>query len=179
LPDAFAGIANATVRLAHDHAVSMATDARNELARGMALLAFAVAIAAAGFAFVRWRPPRPMAALRATRRRLAGGDLGIEVTGGDRADELGEMGRIVQVIREGVLRAWALERESARARLDAEGQRRAAMRVVAYGFERAVGGIVATVSAAATETQATAEAMTGIANETTGQSTTAPQMQRA
>ncbi|WP_204320049.1 hypothetical protein, partial [Klebsiella pneumoniae] len=59
-----------------------------------------------------------------------------------------------------------LEEETALARASAETQRRAAMSEMADGFERAVGGIVGTVSSAATELQATAQQMTATAQQT-------------
>ncbi|MEJ7425449.1 hypothetical protein, partial [Staphylococcus warneri] len=58
------------------------------------------------------------------------------------------------------------------ARLAAEEQRKAGMRQMADSFERAVGGIIGTVTAAATELQATASTMTATATETASQSTT-------
>ncbi len=72
-------------------------------------------------------------------------------------------------------RRQAAERqaEQERARIEAEQQRKAALRKMADDFEAAVGGVVNAVAAAATEMQSTAGSMTGIANSTTQQSLTA------
>ncbi len=60
--------------------------------------------------------------------------------------------------------------EQERARVEAEGQRREAMHKMAGDFERAVGGVVDAVAAAATEMHATAGSMSGIADKTSQQS---------
>ncbi len=60
--------------------------------------------------------------------------------------------------------------EQERARIEAERQRRDAMHKMAGDFERAVGGVVDAVAAAATEMHATAGSMSGIADKTSQQS---------
>ncbi|WP_204265486.1 hypothetical protein, partial [Enterobacter hormaechei] len=71
-----------------------------------------------------------------------------------------------------LIRSRALEEEASLARAGAEAQRKAAMREMADGFEAAVGGIIGTVTSAATELQATAQTMTATATQTASQSTT-------
>ncbi len=60
--------------------------------------------------------------------------------------------------------------EQERLRAEAEASRRAELVRLASNFEDAVGGVVETVASAATQLNATAESMTGIADETEQQS---------
>ncbi|GJE40853.1 methyl-accepting chemotaxis protein [Methylobacterium soli] len=108
---------------------------------------------------------RPMTA-------LAGGDLAVTVPHQGVKTEIGRIADAVAVFKDGLVRMRRLEEETALARAGAEAQRKAAMREMADAFERAVGGIVGQVSAAATELQATAQGMTATAAETATQSTT-------
>ncbi|KQT76919.1 CHASE3 domain-containing protein [Methylobacterium sp. Leaf466] len=114
---------------------------------------------------------RPLRAMTAAMSRLASNDLTVTVPGIGRRDEVGAMAASVEVFKQGMIRNRALERDTELARADAETQRKAAMRDMADSFEGAVGGIVAAVSAAATDLQSTATTMTHTAAETAGQST--------
>ncbi|KQP29187.1 chemotaxis protein [Methylobacterium sp. Leaf102] len=115
---------------------------------------------------------RPLGRMTAAMGRLAGGDAATEIPAVGRRDEIGAMAGAVQVFKDNMLHARALEAETAQARLDAEAQRKAGMRQMADAFEHAVGGIVGMVSSSATELQATAQTMTVTASETANQSTT-------
>ena len=106
---------------------------------------------------------RPMTALTA-------GDLAVAVPHQGTGTEIGRIADAVQVFKESLIRMKALEDDTALARAGAEAQRRRAMQEMADGFERAVGGIVASVGKAAGELQATAQAMSGTASETAGRS---------
>ncbi|KMO14339.1 methyl-accepting chemotaxis protein [Methylobacterium platani] len=113
---------------------------------------------------------RPLVGLSGSMAALAAGRLDETVPAQARRDEIGAMAGAVQVFKESMVRARALEEETALARASAEEQRKAGMRQMADAFERAVGGIVGQVSSAATELQTTARAMTATAQETAGQS---------
>ena len=102
--------------------------------------------------------------------RLTAGDLDVAIPHQGTGTEIGRIADAVQVFKDGLLRMKRLEEETAQARAGAEAQRRQAMREMAEGFERAVGGIVASVGKAAGELQATAQAMSGTATETASQS---------
>ena len=98
--------------------------------------------------------------------RLAEGHADTEVPCTDREDEIAEIARAALGFRASLQRNRALEAESALAREGAEAQRRATMHELADSFERAVGGIVGTVAAAATELQATSGVMSASATKT-------------
>ncbi|SOR30459.1 putative methyl-accepting chemotaxis sensory transducer precursor [Methylorubrum extorquens] len=127
------------------------------------------AIGAMVFSFVG--VSRPIERMTAAMRRLAGGDTDAPIPFAQRRDEIGAMSATVLVFRDNLLRARTLEKETELARASAEEQRKAGMREMADGFERAVGGILGTVTTAATELQVTAQSMTAIATETAAQST--------
>jgi methyl-accepting chemotaxis protein len=90
-------------------------------------IGLAVAGIVLGMAAAMWiastKISRPLNRLAELMRRLAGGDLDVNVEGQDRADELGLMAKAVQVFKDNGLRARALEAEAERMRSDAETER--------------------------------------------------------
>lgn len=115
----------------------------------------------------------PIRALGRTIGGMAAGNYEASVPEARRRDEVGLVGQAVLQLRDGLrAQAEAAAREKAIAQAIADGDRRQLMTTLAGEFERAVGGIVGTVTAAATELQATAQGMAGTATETANQSTT-------
>ena len=111
----------------------------------------------------------PIIGMTAAMGQLAEGDLDTEVPAQDRSDELGEMSKAVQVFKENAIRNKELEAGQEEQKRRAEEEKRVAINELADDFENSVGGIVETVSAAATEMQTTAQAMSSIAEETSNQ----------
>jgi methyl-accepting chemotaxis protein len=130
-----------------------------------------IALGAMLYAFVG--VSRPLAAMTQAMRRLADGDTEAAVPFAQRRDEIGDMSATVDVFKQNLLHARALEAETALARAGAEAQRRQAAQELADRFEASVGGIVGSVTAAATQLQATAQSLTATATQTAGQSTSA------
>ena len=130
-------------------------------------IAIAISIAAITLSFLR--VIRPLSRMTDFMGTLASGDTTSEVPDRRRRDEIGAMAAAVQVFKDGLIRNRALEDESAKARVDAELQRQAAMRQLADDFEAAVGGIVEMVASAAVEMQATAQQLSATAQETSAQ----------
>ncbi|APT33918.1 putative methyl-accepting chemotaxis AlkN [Methylobacterium phyllosphaerae] len=116
---------------------------------------------------------KPVRALGRTIGDMAAGDYGADVPEARRRDEVGLVGRAVLKLRDG-LRAQAEADTQARASAQAaaDRDRKRVTADLANTFEQAVGGIVETVTNAATELQATARALAATASETAGQSTT-------
>ena len=135
------------------------------------MLCLAVAIALGAMTFCFLGVSRPITRMTGAMRRLADGDTVAAIPYGERRDEIGAMAGAVQVFRENLIRSRQLEAETTLARASAEEQRKAGMRQMADGFERAVGGIVGMVSAAASQLQATARNMSETAGQTATQST--------
>ncbi|GEP04637.1 methyl-accepting chemotaxis protein [Methylobacterium oxalidis] len=139
---------------------------------GLCTLAFGLlAVAFASATMVRG-VLTPLAAITAMMQRLAAGDATQPVPGCGRRDEIGLMAASVGIFKDNLIRTRQLEEDTALARASADEQRKVGMRQMADSFERAVGGIIATMSAASTELHATAQSMSGTAAETATQSTT-------
>ncbi|SOD96792.1 methyl-accepting chemotaxis sensory transducer with Cache sensor [Caenispirillum bisanense] len=132
----------------------------------------AVLLAAAGV--LAWRIvrdiSRPTIDLAHRMHDLADGRLDVAVVATDRGDEIGEMARAMDVFKHNMLERRRLEEEQKAAEARAKEERRALMHRLADDFERAVGEVVASVSDAAAELEATATAMTSTAEETSRQS---------
>ncbi|SFG29406.1 methyl-accepting chemotaxis protein [Methylobacterium gossipiicola] len=116
---------------------------------------------------------RPLGRLVAVLERMAGGDIDAAIPEARRGDEIGALGRAVDKIKTMVSQKAAEEAERHHiAEAAAAAERRRTMVELADGFERAVGGIVGTVSASSAELQSTAQQMTANASQTAETSTT-------
>jgi methyl-accepting chemotaxis protein len=109
---------------------------------------------------------RPIAAMTAVMKDLAGGDLDVSVPALSRGDEVGAMARAVQVFKDNALRVQSMESEQAGLKLKAEGDRKAAMHQMADGFDSAIGKIIQTVSTASSELESSAGQLTKTAEVT-------------
>ncbi|MBL4618071.1 MAG: HAMP domain-containing protein [Robiginitomaculum sp.] len=81
-------------------------------------------------------------------------------------DEIGAVAKAYVTFKEHMITARKLTNEQENQKLETEKQRKEMMVKLADEFDANVGGIVENVSAAATELQATASSMTGIADNT-------------
>ena len=114
---------------------------------------------------------RPIERITRSMGALAKGDISVSIPFGDRRNEIGAMAGAVQIFKDNMIRARELEAEAEAAKSRVEADRKRAMAEMADGFERSVGGIVKTVSDAATELQAAAQALSSSSAQTTEQST--------
>jgi methyl-accepting chemotaxis protein len=107
---------------------------------------------------------RPLTRLNGALGKMAAGELNIEIPGGDRGDEIGDVAKTVIVIRQN---AEQKARDEAEAKANQDKhvteRRKADMIKLADNFETAVGEIVETVSSAATELEASASTLTSTA----------------
>ena len=112
----------------------------------------------------------PIVAMTDSMRKLADGDKTIVIPAQGRGDEIGNMASAVQVFKDNMIRAdqMAAEQEAARA-----GQLRRAQTVenLTRTFDNSVSSALGIVSGAATEMEATAQSMTGNAQQTNTQAT--------
>jgi methyl-accepting chemotaxis protein len=116
--------------------------------------------------FVTWRMiAKPIHATERGMRALAAGDLGIEITGLDRRDEIGNMARAVQVFKTNAVDKARLESENEESQRRAEEKRKAVLRAVAESFEKSVSGLVDSLTQSATEMRSTAQSMSGTAQQ--------------
>ncbi len=115
---------------------------------------------------------RPILRLVAVLERMAAGDVDATIAESRRGDEIGALGRAVEDIKAMVARKAAEDAERRQiADAAAAAARQRATLELADTFEAAVGDVVRTVSASATELQATARSMSSMAAETASQST--------
>ncbi|MFW5679685.1 MAG: methyl-accepting chemotaxis protein [Pseudomonadota bacterium] len=94
---------------------------------------------------------RPLSTMTASMARIAEGDLQAEVPHRDRADEIGDMAKALQVFKEAAIERSHLTSELART------------------FETEVGGVIQTVAAAASQLSTTAGGVKESAGKTTAQ----------
>lgn len=124
------------------------------------------------FAYAMLGVARPIGRVVKAMSSLAGGDKAVVVPFAGQRNELGQMASAVQVFKDNMIEADRLRtsQEQARAeqeqiRIRTEEERKRAMQAMASQFERTVGDVVASVSAAAVEMQATAEALSRTAGD--------------
>ncbi len=113
---------------------------------------------------------RPVTAMTAAMSKLAAGDKDAEIPARDNRDEIGEMARAVETFRQNAIRADAQAAEQA-AEQAARAARALRLGELVAGFEARASGMVGTLSSAATELEATAQAMSATAKQTDGQAT--------
>jgi len=114
---------------------------------------------------------KPINGMTGAMGTLAGGDLDADVPAQDRSDEIGEMAQAVQVFKENAIRVKRMEAEQVAAEQRAADEKRQLMNDMADDFQASVGGVVQSVSSAATELQSSAQAMTTTSEETSSRST--------
>ena len=115
---------------------------------------------------------RPLRQLGACMHALAEGELGEEIPGVGRGDEVGAMAATVQIFKYNAVRVRELEKSEADTRAGAANERRTVMENIANDFERSVNGIVRSVSMAAAGMQSTAESMTATASDASAHAAT-------
>jgi methyl-accepting chemotaxis protein len=116
---------------------------------------------------------RPLAGLTAGMKELASGNFGVILPGLDRKDEVGDMAQAVETFK---VKAEDKAREEAETKIKQDEvlarQRKAEMARMADDFESAVGQIVATVSSASTQLEASANTLTSTAERSQELATT-------
>lgn len=132
-------------------------------AAGILLIAFFGFLAGRGIA-------RPISQTTGVMARLAEGDNSVEIPGMNRTDEIGEMSKAVQVFKDNAIENERLVAEQEAQKLKTEEEKKAMMNELADTFNDSVGGIIDSVSSAASQLNSTAQSMSGIAEETSSQS---------
>jgi methyl-accepting chemotaxis protein len=99
---------------------------------------------------------KPLSGLRARMAALSTGELEAAVANTDRPDEIGEMARTIQVFKDAMIETGRLRVEQQEVERQQTQRRKADMNKLADQFESAVGQIIATVSSASTQLEASA-----------------------
>jgi methyl-accepting chemotaxis protein len=107
--------------------------------------------------------------LKAAMDMLAKGELATVVPGTERRDEVGGMAATVLVFKESMRETERLRAEQEEVKRRAEAEQKAALHRMADDFENKLGCLVGVLSSASTELEATAQSMTGTANQSNEQ----------
>ena len=114
----------------------------------------------------------PIRAMTEAMGRLARDDTSVEVPGLGRRDEVGAMAAAVEVFKRNAVERAELAEEAKALDARALADKRRAMAELARNFESTVGGLVRSLSTAASGMEATARSMSATAEETNRQSGT-------
>lgn len=109
---------------------------------------------------------RPIRRIGSVLLELANGNKLVSIPYTSRGDEVGDNARAAEIFRDNLARMESLEAERRKMEETAASDRKAVMHQLADDFERAVGDIVRTVSAASTEIEAAAGTLTTTADAT-------------
>ncbi|HEY1932399.1 MAG TPA: methyl-accepting chemotaxis protein [Acetobacteraceae bacterium] len=112
---------------------------------------------------------KPLSGLGARMATLSAGDLEAPVTGTDRRNELGEMARALSVFKDSMAESARLRAAQDAAKLQAAAAYKATLNRMADKFESEVGALVGMLSSGSAELEATAQSMTGTANQSSQQ----------
>ncbi len=134
--------------------------ALRSLIMNAALLALCLGVLAVAALIVVRTVVRPLRALAAAMREIAGGRLELAIPGLGRHDEIGEMAGAIDVFKRNAVERQRLEAEATETKERNAAQRAAAMHKLADEFEAAVGTIVGGVSSASSELETAAGALT-------------------
>lgn len=128
-----------------------------------------VVMAAVGLFFAR-TISKPIVSMTEAMGHLAEGDLSIEIPFLEKKDELGLMAGAVQIFKDNSVEVSRLRDEQEANAANAAVEAQAVREQMASDFETTVGGIVEAVASAATEMQASAQALSATSEETSQQS---------
>nr|WP_320143193.1 cache domain-containing protein [uncultured Cohaesibacter sp.] len=93
---------------------------------------------------------RPLGKAVGTTRKLADGDLDVDIPNTERSDEIGALGRALIIFRDGARQRKTMEQEQAEQKLLNEEQQRQMLLDMADRFDSSVSQIIKTVAHAAT-----------------------------
>jgi methyl-accepting chemotaxis protein len=123
-----------------------------------------------GYALAAFAIARPLGMSVKQLRTLAEGSVDFDIAGAERADEIGLIARTMQVFKENLIKNRELQAKQA-AEQEQRAKRARVIEDLTTDFDRQATTVVKAVASAATEMQATAQSMTGTAEETARQAT--------
>ncbi len=127
---------------------------------------FALLVAATGWLISRSKIVRPLNKFTESMSRIAEGNLDVDVPYTENKDEIGAMAGALQVFKANALEAKRMREEQKRQEQRSEEENRKAMNDLANSFEQEIGGVIRTVSSAATEMKVTAQSMASNSEQT-------------
>jgi methyl-accepting chemotaxis protein len=109
---------------------------------------------------------RPIRRLAGAMRRIAAGEMGLDVPDRERADEIGGMAAAVQVFKDNMRETARLRTEQESMKLASAVAQKTALANTADAFEAKVGHLVAMLGSSATDLQSTAQSMSSTSSQT-------------
>ena len=161
------------------HAGATASEARTavllrsawfELGLAFTLVLLALAFATAAVRVVMGRVVRPLSTLTTATEALAGGNLSIDVPGGEQQDEVGALARGLTALRDGSRKAQQLEAEAAATRA-ARDRRQSTVDRHTTDFAASIGGIMASLGDQAGSMRQAADQMAELVGQSRGSAT--------
>ncbi|MEQ8826278.1 MAG: HAMP domain-containing methyl-accepting chemotaxis protein, partial [Parvibaculum sp.] len=151
-------------------------EAEANLSQAVTLVIVAVAVALLIGAVAAWfigtGIARPVGAMTAAMARLAGGDRSVEIPAQAQKDEVGAMAGAVQVFKTTMIESERLAAEQAAAQ-QAQIERAERLEELTGRFESVVSEVVQSLASAADQMDASASSMSGIADRTRTDATSA------
>jgi methyl-accepting chemotaxis protein len=167
---ALLGVAEAALEVAQQRTQEEISRAQSEFWIQVALLCAAAVIGGVLILLISLRVTRPLIIIKESMMTLAQGNLDVTAPYTDRHDEIGALGKTMEIFRNNMAEAERLRGQQAEQERRTAEQRRADLNALADGFNLAVGGIVEQVASTATELQSAAQLLTGAAEQTSKQS---------
>ena len=157
-----------TMNAERESATTEAQSAANTLVV-TAILAILFGVGFGGWV-ARFGIAKPINGVVSLLQGLAEGRTDMEISGTDRADEVGALAKAAGFFREQSLENVRMTAETEAQKARAEAEQKNMMRKLADDFEMAVGGIVQSLSASASQMKGSARTMTENASKTFSQS---------
>ncbi|HNB29050.1 MAG TPA: MCP four helix bundle domain-containing protein, partial [Alphaproteobacteria bacterium] len=169
LSESFNALAELQKKIAGDVYTDATNTFNNNLYLLIAILIGAVALGAVLAMVVARSITLPLNGIIGVMGELTKGNLGVEVDGQDRRDEVGSVAKAVGVFKNGLVEAERL-RQQQQAEQERQIERGKRMEAAVTAFDRMITEVVGSVSSAATELQSTAQSLSATAEETSQQS---------
>lgn len=127
-----------------------------------------IAVVAWGFLVVTQRLVRPLYRLMSVMRRLAHGDVAVDIDGTDKRDEMGDLARTIQVFRDNAIGRARLEQEVVADLAVREAEAHGLERVL-QRFEKSITEVITSVQGQVSGMRGTADSLTDVAGATAQQ----------
>jgi methyl-accepting chemotaxis protein len=160
------GVAEVALEIAKTHAAEQRAGATWRLFVELGLLAFALAMAIALMLVVTRRITKPLDMIQNGMRKLAGGDVTVDVPYAARKDEIGALAGAMQAFKDSLIDADRLRAEQREIETRAASLRAGEMQRLANEFQTTVGNIVDAVSAKSGELESAAGMLSRTAEST-------------
>jgi methyl-accepting chemotaxis protein len=166
LNDKLAGLSESYGKIVEETAASARDISAGVIHNVILIGALSFAIMGAGIFLVIQGFTRPIERIKLSILELSEGNTEASIYGSERKDEIGEISGALVIFRDNMLETERLRKATAEAEKATAAERRAELQRLGDEFQRAVGSIVDTVSAASSQLESAAGTLTGTAKAT-------------